>query len=100
MRGRFTHNAFVVTGGLLIWAVDFIFLYAFAALSCERGFSHHFGWVGITANLLAGGATVALILFAGPNREFSGRLASITATLGLIAVIFISIPVVLLPSNC
>jgi hypothetical protein len=100
MKARFTGTAFFVTGGLLVWAADFLFLYVFAALSCERGFAHHFGSVSITANLLAGGATIAIFFAARPKREFGARLASIIATLSLIAIVFLAIPGLLLDRSC
>jgi hypothetical protein len=37
---RFTITTFLVTGGLLIWSLDFTFAYTFVALACARGFAH------------------------------------------------------------
>lgn len=40
MQYRLAPVTFFIWGGLLIWAVDFLVVYVFAAIACARGFSH------------------------------------------------------------
>jgi len=100
MDTRFSRAAFVAVGGLLIWAADFLFLYAFGALACARGFDAHIAWVSIAANLIAAAATLVWILVVRRRQGFAAGLAASTAALALIGIAFIALPSLLLSRAC
>jgi hypothetical protein len=39
MQHRFASTTFLITGGLLVWMADFVFVYVFVAVACARGFA-------------------------------------------------------------
>lgn len=103
---RFWSKAFLMFGGLLIWAAHFMFVYSANAVACARGFTHitvlGVGLVPFTlilATLLALLATGYLLYTAlswsGPLRgeanddPASAFLRQITIVLTLIAMIAI-----------
>jgi len=121
MEPRFRRTTLTVTAGLLIWAADFLFIYVFAALACARGFAHTtlLGFaivplVSTIATAVAAVASIALIV-AGAHRAaaatshvpddataapFLGRLATIVAMLGLIAIALTGLPGLLVRGTC
>jgi hypothetical protein len=108
---RFPRAALFIAAGLLIWAADFLFIYAFAAVACARGFADAtvlgLGIVPLAsfvATVLALAATGVVIVM-GTRRArngdpssgaFVGGLAATTALLALIAIVFTGLPGLLL----
>ena len=100
MEKRFVRSALFATGGLLIWAADFLFVYVFAALACERGFAHAVPWVSSVTAVVAAAACVVMLVAGLQAKSFIGRLAANVAGLALLAIAFIALPGVLLPRAC
>ena len=99
----FTRVTFLLSGALLIWALDFLICYAFAALACARGFADArvFGLpivgavVGFTT-LLAAAAVSALLVRAlhrdgdaVASMNTRGFIACVTVAVGVLALIAI-----------
>jgi hypothetical protein len=115
----FVRTTSFVSAGLLIWAVDFLFIYVFAALACARGYADvTFLGVGIVpftstaATVIAAGATIT-VMRAGASKSsdravpengdtptFLARLALIVAMIALIAVAFTGLPGLLVSRLC
>jgi hypothetical protein len=106
MASPFARTAWALTGALLVWAADFLFVYAFAAIACARG---HAAWtvlgIGVVpfaaaaANALAATATGAIVWWAlrtrrTPNRMqvWTAHAALVGAILGGIAIAMIALP--------
>ena len=112
MEPAFPRTALFVTGGLLIWAADFLFIYVFAALACARGYADTsvlgIGIVPLASaisSMIALAASGAVALAArrrrpGGDANFRGRLAFMVAVLGLIAVLVTGVPGVLVQRTC
>lgn len=100
MEKRFVRSALFATGGLLIWAADFLFVYAFAALACARGFGHAAPWVSSATAVLAAAGCVAVLVAGLRGSGFIARLAASVAGLALVAIAFTALPGVLLPRAC
>ena len=110
----FARTTFFITGGLLVWAADFLFIYVFAALACARGFVDvSVMGVGIVpfasaaATLVAASATAMLIAWAvrgrrraGEARVFVVRAAFGAGVLALIAVLLTGLPGLLVTGTC
>lgn len=108
MPRRFTRTVLFITGGLLIWLANFVFVYVFAAVACARGFAdvqlagvRLVVLVVTVSNLLAGAASVALLVIAGKrrrtergNREagFIHFLARATGAIALLALLLLALP--------
>ncbi len=100
MRESFSRSAFFACAGLLIWAADFLFVYVFTALACERGFGHTVPWASAAAGVVSAAGAVAVILAGVRGNTFIGRLAASVAALALVAIGFIALPGLLLPRAC
>jgi hypothetical protein len=57
----FIRTTLFVTGGLLIWAADFIFTYVVAAVACARGFT---GWSVLGMNAVRVTIVLATVIAA------------------------------------
>jgi hypothetical protein len=92
--------------GVIVWAVHFTAIYSFTALACARGFAE-LRWLGIgivswavgAATLIA--ATAALVILVPAvrtaRRSFESWMAAGTAALALIAILWETLPVMMLP---
>jgi hypothetical protein len=113
LKRSFPRTAFYAAGGLLIWAADFLFIYAFAAVACARGYVDTtvlgVGIVplaSVVATVIAAVATAAIFLSGGrearPAQEDAANggvlsgVAAIAALLALIAIAFTALPGLLL----
>jgi len=123
MVGLIKHGGLVgMISGLIIWAVHFVIVYAFAGVGCASGWDN-VEYLGINAMSFAlaviTGVALVLILLTGlrglqgwrlarasPNGaskdiaeryRFVGLLRLIVAGLALVAVLFTGIPIPLLP---
>jgi hypothetical protein len=111
MRHQFTPTTFLLTGGLLVWIADFVFVYTFAAVACARGFAEAriFGLplvltVTTIVSLLAGASIVWLFrrghrayrAAAGDGHsDFIGFVTLATSGLALIALGLLVVPALL-----
>ena len=115
MEPSFARTTFFVTGGLLVWAADFLFIYVFAALACARGFAGHsvlgigiVPFASAVATVAAFAATAALVAAAnrdrrrrlGESRAFVVRAALAAGALALIAVALTGLPGALVRGVC
>ncbi len=105
-------------GGLLVWAVAFLASYVFAAIACARGFSYTL-WlgIGILPSVLLVVAAVSLGALSGiarradrlqepgarrtdDTRRVVAQVALIVCGLGLVAIVWNTLPVLLTASRC
>ena len=76
----FTRTTFLITGGLLIWIANFVFVYVFAALACARASQTSACLASAScrvtttlATILAGAATAWLFWFTRSSAYCSRR---------------------------
>lgn len=100
MQKSFARTALFACAGLLIWAADFLFVYVFTAIACERGFGQAVPWASTGAGVVAAAATTAVIFTGVRRKTFIGGLAASVAALALVAIAFIALPGLLLPRAC
>lgn len=116
-RHKFSSTALLIWSGLLIWMVNFLFVYVFAALACARRFADAdvFGvgivpFTTIIATALAGLATAAVTWSAARRLQqqastdrHSRFIFFVTAGAGglaLIGLLWVAIPALVLSTNC
>jgi hypothetical protein len=113
---RFTRTALFICGGLLIWAVHFLFVYVAAAIICARYAGATLGGIPFvtfltgSATVLACAAALILIWFAlrraradsdtDASVRFIYFLTSAIGALALVAIVFSAIPGLLLATEC
>lgn len=86
-----------IASAALVWAAHFALLYGFTALACGRGFGGAVPWVAGGATLAAIGA-LALIAWRHRRRgEFSAWLTLALAGLALLAVLYETVPLFIVP---
>jgi hypothetical protein len=108
----FTPTFLYLSGGLIIWAARFLSAYVFTALACARGWSDASlaglglvpAVVGILSLVAALGcvailarAVVSLKGAPDENARFIHYMAGSIAALGLLAVIWETLPVFMIP---
>ncbi|QKT04664.1 hypothetical protein HUS23_13020 [Ectothiorhodospiraceae bacterium 2226] len=116
--------------GPILWAVHFLFVYIFQAVGCSLGLHRHdvLGLNLVDAVLLAGSAVLMALVVAGAvrsllawrryrpsaghealdaaegaagqRRAFMARVAFTLFLLSLLAMIWVTVPIVLLPDPC
>lgn len=114
---RFTPTTFLIWGGLLLYALNFLVVYIFAALACAKGFAHG-KWLGMspvplvtTISGLVAAAAISAVMWsaAGGNRReqcadehtrFIRFLAIAGGFLSLLAVVWLTLPPLLLANGC
>lgn len=107
---RFTHDALLVFAGPLVWAVHFVGIYSFVGILCARP-NTSFSWLGqglVTWGVLGAGlvaiALIAACLLIEPrttvpdNRSFVRWLSISLALLAVVAIIWETSSVFLIPS--
>ena len=115
MEPSFARTTVLVTAGLLTWAADFLFIYAFAAIACARGF-HDRDVLGVglvpvvsaAATMVAASVTAALVIHAmrgrrrpaGETRVFVVGAAIGAGALALIAILLTGLPGLLVRGTC
>lgn len=108
MERRFASTTFLITGGLLVWMANFLFVYVFAAVACARGFADVLilGWplvpvVDISASLAAAVATLWLLrrgykekqrAAADEHARFIGFVTFATSGIALVALALLALP--------
>lgn len=108
MQHRFASTTFLITGGLLVWMADFVFVYVFVAVACARGFADIviLGWplvpvVTGVASLAAAVTTFWLILrgykekqraAADEHARFLGFVTFATSGIALVALALLALP--------
>jgi hypothetical protein len=87
-----------IASGALVWAAHFTALYGFTALACGRGFAGAVPWVAGGATLAAIGA-LGLIAWRhrGRRDEFNAWLTLALAGLALLAVVYETVPLFIVP---
>ena len=112
----FTPTFLYLTAGLVIWAVRFLAAYIFTALACARGWADAAaGAVGLVPavvglfTLVAAAGCGAILLYAGvhlkraprapaeENVRFIHAMAGSVAALALLAIIWETLPVFVVP---
>jgi hypothetical protein len=108
MQHRFGSTTFLITGGLLIWMADFVFVYVFVAIACARGFADVviLSWplvpvVTSVASLAAAAFTFWLLLrgyrekqraAADAPARFFGFVTFATSGFALVALALLALP--------
>ena len=86
-----------ISGGVVVWVLHFSALYGFNALACARGFPGAVPWVAGAATLVAV-AAACWLLFRERRREgFEGWLAFSIAGAALVAILFQTAPLLVVP---
>jgi hypothetical protein len=105
--GGFTRTTLRMCSGVVIWGAHFTAIYAFAALACARGFAQT-QWLG--ANIIVwviGGATLialaAILVMLIPalraaRDSFENWMTAAVAALALVAIVFETLPVLMVPA--
>lgn len=114
---RFAPTTFFIWNGLLIYALDFLFVYVFAALACARRFAHA-QWLGLplvplattVSGVLAAAAIGAVMWMAvrrnrtevntSEHTRFIRFLAIAGGGLSLLALLWLTLPPLLLANAC
>ena len=105
----FPRTVVLVSGAVLAWAADFLFIYVFAAVSCARGFDMTVAGydavivASVGATLVALAVTLALLGFARRRlrrdaEAFEPRMSLTIGLLAAIAIVFTGVPVWLVGS--
>lgn len=106
---RFSFQLVFVVGGLIVWGAHFLLIYPFNAIACTRGFAAVAPLTILALTVLALAALAAIVYAAarnrGPLRARSGdpnqallrMLAIGIALLAAVAVVWETIPVVMIP---
>jgi hypothetical protein len=114
MTESFARTALTLTGALLAWAADFVFVYAFAAVACERGYAQKtvaglgiVPFAAIAATLAAAGVTIWLLRAAVRGhratqgcRGFESNTALAVGALAMIAIALTALPALLVRGVC
>jgi hypothetical protein len=114
---RFTPTTFFIWSGLLIYALDFLFVYVFAALACARRFAHVL-WLGLplvplatTVSGVLAATAIGTIMWIAVRRNgmeantdehtrFIRFLAIAAGGLSLLALLWLTLPPLLLSNAC
>lgn len=115
---HFARSVRLLCGGLLVWAAVFIATYVYVAIACARGFSYAlWSGLGVVPALSLAAAAVGLgVLYviarradrlrdavarrADDTQRVVSRVALIVCGLGLIAIVWHALPLVLTASRC
>jgi hypothetical protein len=109
---RFGCTAVLMVGGLLIWIVNFVFVYTFTAVACARGFARlQVAGVGIVpattvlASVISGFATGWLLrnairkrAAADDSERFIRFTTLATGAIALVALVLVTLPPLLIGS--
>jgi hypothetical protein len=91
-------EALWIPSGSVVWALHFAALYGFTALACARGFAGAVPWVAGGATLAALGAlTLIAWRHLGRRGEFNAWLTLAVAGLALVAVLYETVPLFIVP---
>ena len=104
---NFTVSTLRISSGVIIWTLHFLTIYGFVALVCARELSG-LRWLGIgvaplaigVATLIAAAALIAMIVSAMRRgaSSFTEWMTAALAALGLIAVVWESLAVLMVPT--
>ena len=104
---NFSVSTLRISSGVIIWALHFLAIYGFVALVCARELAG-VRWLGIgvaplaigVATLIAAAALIAMIVSAMRRgaSSFTEWMTAALATLGLIAVVWESLAVLMVPT--
>lgn len=96
---RFAPAMLTALGGLLVWATHFGVIYGATGIACARDVPELAPWsIGI-ATVLALGSLGALGLprLRKPHRDFVDWLRGATAGIGVVAILWQALPVLMVP---
>jgi hypothetical protein len=94
----FLNAALRLSAGVIIWALHFAAVYGFTALACARGWNGVVLPFIVTAGLVAASAVIGVIV-AGVRRHtgFEGWMSAAIGGLALVAIVYETIPVLIVP---
>ena len=99
LASSFPRTALRIAAGVIVWALHFAAVYGGTALACARG------WEGVVPAFIGGASAVAVlacaaIIVAGWRRRaaFEHWLSATLAALGLVAIVYEAIPVLMVPA--
>jgi hypothetical protein len=96
----FTKESLRMSSGAIVWALHFGVVYGLTALACARGYGQAIPWVIGVATILAGAAVVVVMRLSWPHRHrFEGSLMFAIAGLSLVAIVWETVPLLLLGSR-
>lgn len=106
MQQRFTSTTFLLTGALLAWLADFVFVYVFAAVACARGFAVALVPAITTIATLAAAVTTVWLLRRGyrthraaavdEHSRFIAFVTLATSVIALVAFVMLVLPPLLI----
>lgn len=106
MESAFSTTTLRMFSGVIIWAVHFTAIYGFTALACARGFAS-LAWLGIGivpwaiggATFVAATAMLVILVPAlrGARDSFENWMTAGVAALALVAILWETLPVMMVP---
>lgn len=86
-----------ISAGVIVWVLHFGFIYGVTALACARGLPAVVPWVIGGATAVAGAACLALIARERRRQGFEAWLAIGVAAAALLAIVWETLPVFMVP---
>jgi uncharacterized membrane protein SirB2 len=95
-----------IAGPFVVWGLHFLAVYSIQGLACGRGWPVAGAWLGMTLATVAAFAAVAWIGLrarrellareAPPEKRFAAKVVAMLSLLALVAIVFTSVPMLLL----
>ena len=94
----FPLTALRISAGVIVWTLHFAAIYGVTGLACARGWTSIIAPSIVAATALAAAACLAIIVAGWRRRaEFESWLSASVAALALVAIVYESIPVLIVP---
>jgi hypothetical protein len=94
----FPLTALRISAGVIVWTLHFAAIYGVTGLACARGWTSIIAPSIGAATALAAAACIAIIVAGWRRRaEFESWLSASVAALALVAIVYESIPVLIVP---
>ena len=92
-------RALWLSSGVIVWAIHFVAIYGYTGLACARAMERSVPWAVGGATLIAATAALAILARAmrTAGRSFESWMAAGIAALALIAILWETLPVMILP---
>ncbi|CAI08698.1 hypothetical protein [Aromatoleum aromaticum] len=95
---NFVATSLRLSAGVIVWALHFSVIYGLTALACARGAPQAVPWVIGIATVVASGACVAIIARElGRGAGFEPWLTAGLTVLALLAILWETLPVLMVP---